>query len=141
MSGKWQADLNRCYAYIRQELAPLRIAVGAAVTLLYLLTLNYELMARGNSMLQGAAPETASQLADSLDTVQPPGTTLTDFDSSDPLGAFAQPRKASVSFTMSVCPHVSVWLPLAELWLNFTLGTSTNIRPVTPISIKSRRQY
>jgi len=57
---------------------PYASTVGAAFTPLYLLTLNYELTARGKSMLQGAASETASQLAHSLDIVQPPGTTLID---------------------------------------------------------------
>ena len=78
MPSKWQADPNRCNAYIRQELTPLRVTIGAALPPLHLLALNCELMARGNSTLQGAASETASQLADSLDFVKPPGTTLTD---------------------------------------------------------------
>lgn len=88
MPSKWQADPNRCYAYIRQELAPLRITIGAAFTRFYLQTLNRELMARGNSMLHGAAYETVSQLADSLDFVKPPGSTLTD-SAVDSLGVFA----------------------------------------------------
>ena len=75
-SGR-QADLNGCYAYIRQEMTPLRITTGAAFIPFYFVTLDCELMARGNSMLQDAACENVFQLPDSLDFVKPPATTLT----------------------------------------------------------------
>jgi hypothetical protein len=87
-----------------------------------------ELMARGNSMLQGAASENVFQLPDSLDFVKPPGTTLT-----DSAALFRRVRIVAKSVyklhqvRLPFRPHVSVWVPLAELSLNYILGTSTNI--------------
>lgn len=79
MPSKWQADLNSFYAYVRYEqLAPLRITIGAAVAPFYVLILNFELTGRGNPMLPGAICETVSQLADSLDFVKPSANILTD---------------------------------------------------------------
>jgi len=40
------------------------------------------------------------------------------------LGAFTQSRKVLISYAMSVCPHISVWLPLDGLPLNLIGVTS-----------------